>query len=211
MATNDPQATRTARASPDSLDLTSPATEPLAPERPRTPEPSRAPLDLFRTLDDRLIRLLRRNGIMLLRVVLGGVFFWFGALKLAGVSPAASLVAKTLPFLPAEPTVFAMGVVEVLIALGLLSGWAIRVTLFLFLFQMLGTLLPLITLPETVYEGGNPLRLSLLGEFVLKNFVLISAGLVVLSASPTAREEERGRDTVRRKPDRGTRSPDEDE
>ena len=164
-------------------------------------------MDRFRALDNRLIQLLRRNGIVLLRVVLGGVFLWFGALKLAGVSPAASLIAKTLPFLPAGPTVFAMGVVEVLIALGLFSGWAIRVTLFLFLVQMLGTLLPLIALPDTVYESGNPLRLSLLGEFVLKNFVLISVGLVVLSASPTAREEELGRDTVRRRPDRATQSP----
>ncbi len=139
--------------------------------------------------------------------MLGVVFFWFGALKLAGLSPAASLIAKTLPFLPAEPTVFAMGLIEVLIAVGLLSGWAIRVTLFLFVFQMVGTFVPLIALPDTVYEGGNPLRLSLLGEFVLKNFVLISAGLVILSASP-AREQERRRDTARRKPSRATQSPD---
>ena len=179
-----------------------------SPARERLHESERSPAG--HTFDDRLIQLLRRNGIVVLRVVLGVVFLWFGALKLADVSPAASLIAKTVPFLPAEPTVFAMGIVEVLIALGLLSGWAIRVTLLLFVFQMLGTLIPLIALPEVVYEEGNPLRLSLLGEFVLKNFVLISAGLVILSASP-AREQERRRDTAGRKPARATQSPDVDE
>ncbi len=167
-------------------------------------------MDRFRTLDDRLIRALRHNGILLLRVVVGGVFLWFGALKLADASPAAPLIAKTVPFLPATPTVLALGVVEVLIGLGLLTGWAIRVTLLLFLVQMLGTLIPLIALPETVYEAGNPFRLSLVGEFLLKNFVLISAGLVIVSGSPTAREdreEERGGETLRRSPDRATRSP----
>ncbi len=169
------------------------------------------PPSSLRRLDERFIRLLRGNAIRLLRVVLGVVFLWFGALKLADVSPAAPLIAKTLPFLPAKPTVYVLGVVEVLIGLGLLSGWAIRLTLLLFLPQMLGTLIPLITLPDTVFEAGNPLRLSLAGEFVLKNFVLISAGLVILSASPTARDEERGRDTLKKKPDRATRSPSESE
>ena len=80
-------------------------------------------------------------------------------------------------------------------------------TLLLFVVQMLGTLIPFVTLPGTVFEAGNPLRLSLAGEFVLKNFVLISAGLVILSATPTARDEDRGRDTLKKKPDRATRSP----
>ena len=85
------------------------------PDRPQDPAPSAtsnaawAPLGRVRTLDDRLVRLLRRNGIALLRAVLGVVFLWFGALKLTDVSPAAPLVEKTVPFLPAEPLVYGLG------------------------------------------------------------------------------------------------------
>jgi hypothetical protein len=44
---------------------------------------------------------------------------------------------------------------------------------------MLGTFLTLVILPERSFQGGNPLLLGVLGEFVVKNLVLIAAGLVV--------------------------------
>lgn len=109
------------------------------------------------------------------------VFVWFGALKIFGVSPVADLVAKTLFFLPPKVAVTGMGIVEVVIGIGLLGAWAMRLTLSLFFAQLAGTFLTMIVRPGLVFRGGNPLVLTSDGEFIIKNLVLISAGLVILS------------------------------
>lgn len=66
--------------------------------------------------------------------------------------------------------------------LGLLFGVALRVVLFLFWLQLAGTFLVLVVRPDLAFQGGNPFLLTTLGEFVIKNLVLIAAGLVVGSA-----------------------------
>jgi putative oxidoreductase len=140
--------------------------------------------------DDRLIGFVQRNSIVWLRIALALVFFWFGALKLLGVSPVADLVARALPFLPPEIAVRLMGVLEALIALGLLTGWAIRVTMLLFFAQMAGTFLILVLEPSLSFQHGNPLLLTTMGEFVVKNLVLITGGLVVAGRITPARPRE---------------------
>jgi len=44
--------------------------------------------------------------------------------------------------------------------------------------QMAGTFLPLVLLPSVVYEG-SVVRLTLEGQYIVKNVVLIAAALVV--------------------------------
>jgi uncharacterized membrane protein YkgB len=140
------------------------------------------PARLYRTvsqLDLRATAFMARHGIQFLRVSLAIVFIWFGALKLVGRSPVADLVAGTLPWFLPEPTVIAIGVLEVLIGLGLLFRVALRATLLLFWLQMGGTFLVLVMQPGRAFQGFNPLLLTTEGEFVIKNLILISAGLVV--------------------------------
>lgn len=144
-----------------------------------------------RRFDEAAIRLARRFGVRSLRIALGVVFLWFGALKIAGASPVADLVADTVPVLADRTAVIVVGVIEVLVGAGLITGWAIRVTLGLFFAQLLGTFLVLIVFPNRSFEAGNPLRLTVLGEFVVKNLVLLGAGVVVAAATiPRARRGE---------------------
>ncbi len=57
----------------------------------------------FEAVDTAITRWMARNGVSILRVALGVVFVWFGALKLVpGISPAEDLVRATVPFLPGE-------------------------------------------------------------------------------------------------------------
>jgi putative oxidoreductase len=56
--------------------------------------------------------------------------------------------------------------------------------------QMLGTFLVFLLLPEVAFQDGNPLKLTVEGEFVLKNLVLLSAAMVV------GAEVDRSRGTV---------------
>jgi putative oxidoreductase len=144
-----------------------------------------APVD---RIDRRVVAFLERWGIHFLRVSLGLVFVWFGALKIFRVSPVADLVARTVYWVDPDWFVPVLGGVEVLIGVGLLVGRFLRTVLALFWLQMLGTFLVLILQPEVAFQRGNPLLLTVEGEFVVKNLVLLSAGMVVGS---TVRRRQR--------------------
>ena len=122
---------------------------------------------------------MRRYGVLALRIALGIVFIWFGLLKVVGASPVSGLVASIAYWFPPDWVVRGLGVVEVLVGLGLITGFAIRVVLGLFFLQMTGTFLVFVLRPDVAFQDGNPLLLSVEGEFVLKNLVLIAAGMVV--------------------------------
>jgi uncharacterized membrane protein YkgB len=137
------------------------------------------PNTLWQRLDQGMIRFMQAHGVRLLRVALGLVFIWFGLLKVIGKSPVADLVARTVYWMPPDFFVPFLGTWEILVGCGLLFAVALRFTLFLFWLQMAGTFLVLLLRPEVAFQGGNPLLLTTEGEFVIKNLVLIAAGLVV--------------------------------
>lgn len=140
-----------------------------------------------RELDRRIGGFLRRWSIPALRVSLGIVFIWFGALKVFDVTPVADLVASTVYWFDADWVVPALGVFEIAVGLGLLFKVALRLVLAAFALQMVGTFLVLIVLPEVAFEDGNPLLLTVEGEFVIKNLVLLTAGMVVGATIPAGR------------------------
>jgi len=127
------------------------------------------------------------HGLMLMRVALGVVYLWFGALKLVpGLSPAESLAGRTLEVItfgviPSGTAVLLLGVFETLIGLGLLIGIWMRLTLGLLLVHMLGTLTPLGLFPAETFEVF-PFAPTLEGQYIIKNAVLI-AGAIILGAT----------------------------
>ena len=127
-----------------------------------------------------MVRFMSTHGVRLLRLSLAITFIWFGMLKVTGASPVYDLVAHTVYWVSPEFFVPFLGVWEVVVGLGLLFAVAIRLTLLLFWLQLAGTFLVLILRPDIAFQQGtNPLLLTTEGEFVIKNLVLISAGLVV--------------------------------
>jgi putative oxidoreductase len=143
---------------------------------------------------DRNVRqLLGRASPMLLRISLGIVFVWFGALKVAGVSAVGGLVAATVPLLDSAWFVPVLGVVEIVVGVAFATGRLLRVVLPVFAAHMAGTFLVLITLPDVAFQGANPLVLTAVGEFVVKNLVLLTAGLVVASGDKPLRTRAGGR------------------
>jgi uncharacterized membrane protein YkgB len=137
------------------------------------------PVPALDRIDRRVVAFLSRWSIPFLRVALGVVFVWFGALKIWRISPVAELVSRTVYWVDPDWFVPALGVVEVIIGLGLLIGIGLRLILFVFGAQMIGTALVFVVLPEVAFQRGNPLLLTVEGEFVVKNIVLIAAGMVV--------------------------------
>jgi uncharacterized membrane protein YphA (DoxX/SURF4 family) len=160
----------------------------------------------FDRLDRRITAALAAVSIPAVRIALGVVFIWFGALKLApGLSPAADLAGRTIEQLsfglvPAEVAVPVLGIWEVLIGLGFLVGRFLRATLLLLALQMLGTVTPLVLFPAETFTEF-PIAPTLEGQYIIKNAVVVAAAMVVgatvrggrLSAEPVdAREQVAG-------------------
>ena len=133
----------------------------------------------WQRVDAAMVGFMAAWGIRLLRICLGVVFIWFGALKVSGHSPVVALVAAVVPWFPPDVFVPVLGGWEILVGAGLFFRIALRLTLLLFWAQMAGTFLVLLLRPDIAFQHGNLLLLTTEGEFVIKNLVLISAGLVV--------------------------------
>ena len=133
----------------------------------------------FDKLDRFITRWTAQHGLLIMRVGLGLTFFWFGALKLIpGLSPAEELVRNTVYFVDPDLFLPVLAVWEMLIGLGLIFGKFMRITLLLLFLQMPGTALPLLILPDITWTVF-PVGLTLEGQYIVKNMVLIGAGLVL--------------------------------
>lgn len=138
----------------------------------------------FQRIDMSITRWMASNGIRLLRISMGIIFFWFGMLKFfEGLSPAESLATRTIDMLSfgligPELVRYGLATWEVLIGIGLMFKWFLRETLLLMFLQMLGTLTPIALLPAEVFTIF-PYGLTLEGQYIFKNLVIIAAGLVV--------------------------------
>lgn len=135
-------------------------------------------------LDRRITVALAAVAVPTLRIAVGIVFTWFGALKLVpGLSPAAELATRTIETLtlglvPPAVSLPVLAAWEVLIGLGLLSGRFLRATLLLLVAQMAGTLTPLILFPDQTWQVFL-VAPTLEGQYIIKNLVLVSAAMVV--------------------------------
>lgn len=124
------------------------------------------------------------HGLKILRVCLGIVFVWFGALKFFhGLSSAEIIAGRTilkLTFGLVKPPVSLpiLACWECSIGLGLLFKRWMSFTLVLLYFQMIGTMLPLFFFPHETFTS-NVLVPTLLGQYIIKNLVLLSSGIVI--------------------------------
>jgi uncharacterized membrane protein YphA (DoxX/SURF4 family) len=141
-------------------------------------------VQLFKTVDVKLTRWMARYSVMILRVGLGIVFLWFGVLKFfPDLSPAEELATKTIQTLTfgiVQPQLALpmLATLETLIGLGLIAGKFMRITLLLLLFQMIGTVTPLFLFPAETFTQF-PYAPTLEGQYIIKNIVLVAAGLVI--------------------------------
>jgi uncharacterized membrane protein YkgB len=129
------------------------------------------------SLDASIIQFFRRISIQTARVGLFVVFFWFGALKVIGQSPASGLVQslfeRTVPIMPFATFIILFGLYECLIGVLFLIRGAERIVIPLLLLHMITTFLPLMFLPEVTWSGFFVPTLE--GQYIIKNLVIIAA------------------------------------
>src|SRR4051794_36006237 len=126
---------------------------------------------------------ISHNAFTCLRISLGIIYFWFGVLKFfPGLSPAETLAAKTIShlsfgYVPSFISLRLLATWECTIGIGFIISRNMRMILLLFFLQMPGTFLPLIFFPHETW--ANLFVPTLEGQYIIKNLVLISSGLVV--------------------------------
>ncbi|WP_243761681.1 DoxX family protein [Streptomyces sp. YIM 98790] len=146
---------------------------------PRSPSPPVAP-----PRAGRLAALCRRHSVAALRMLMGLLFLYFGGMKLIpAASPAEEMAGRTMEaitfgLVPAAVSLPLLGVLEVLIGTGLVTGLLPRLTLTVFFVHMSGTFLALAVLAGEMWSDAGPFP-TLPGQYVLKNLVLLAAGVVI--------------------------------
>ncbi len=127
---------------------------------------------------------LVRHSITALRISLGTVFLAFGVVKyFPGVSPAENLTITnlrilTFGWLPDHVGILLTATLECLIGLSLLLGRGLRVTVYLLAVELLGILSPLVLLTGRLFSGPYHAP-TLEGQYVLKDLILVAAGMVI--------------------------------
>lgn len=121
------------------------------------------------------------------RLTLAGFFLWFGALKAAGYKSATSIIAHTVYFTSPEVMVPILGFWEMAIGACLIIYPLVRLALFLLAIRLLGTIFALILHADICFVEF-PLVPSFEGQYLVKDFLLFAAALVI---GGTIREEKR--------------------
>lgn len=123
----------------------------------------------------------RKHALFLLRISMAIIYLWYGLLKIFDISPVEELVYRATHWIGVKDFVFVLGVWEVLIGLCLFIKKFNRLGLVLLFLQFPGTFLPLFLNPEDCFTA-IPYGLTLEGQYVFKNLVLVSVGLVLVGA-----------------------------
>ncbi len=136
---------------------------------------------------DTIFTITQRASYPFLRIAMGVVLLWIGALKFVDPSSVVGLLGASLSFLAFNEFVYLLGIAEVTLAVLLFLNIGVKYVGLALVGLFSGTLLIFVIAPMVAYgDAGFPL-LALPGEFLLKDLVLMAAS-VTLSAMAYSRE-----------------------
>ena len=154
------------------------------------PKTKRTPLA---TLDLQVIAIFKKIFIPLARIALFIVFFWFGFLKLAGMSPAGPL-AEALTVRTVGLELFGilftiLAIVECLIGILFLIPKAVRVVIPFLFIHMLIVCAPLVLVADLTWSA--PFVPTLEGQYIIKNIVIVALAFgIAAHTEPLAFQKE---------------------
>ncbi len=138
--------------------------------------------DLIQKIDYKIITLFQKLEVPLARTAIFIVYFWFGFLKILGLSPATPLVRalfeKTIPFPNLFPIFYTFfSLFEVAIGVLFIIRGLERLAVFFLGIHLITTILPLIFLPHLTWQAI--LVPTLEGQYILKNILIAASAIVV--------------------------------
>ncbi len=135
----------------------------------------------LRILDIELIHFFKKIYLPIVRIGLFTIFFWFGILKVLGLSPASELVQRlyenTIHFASFNSFLIGFGIFECIVGILFLIKGLERIVIPLLFIHMITTFGPLLFLREETWQSF--LVPTLEGQYIIKNIVLIACGIVI--------------------------------
>jgi uncharacterized membrane protein YkgB len=133
----------------------------------------------IQTIDLKLITFFKKSFEPLARFGLFVVFFWFGILKVIGLSPASGVVQRlfehTIPFMSFHTFLVGFGAFECVIGILFLIKGFERIVIPLLFIHMITTFGPLVYLPDEAWQKF--LVPTLEGQYIIKNLVIIATAI----------------------------------
>lgn len=132
-------------------------------------------------IDTKFIEFSKKACVPMARFGLFVVFFWFGSLKVAGLSPASGLVQalfeETIPWISFSTFIILFGLFECLIGVLFLIRGFERIAIILLFSHMVTTFMPLFCLTQVTWSGFMTPTLE--GQYIIKNLLIIAAALTI--------------------------------
>ncbi len=131
------------------------------------------------SFDLKIIHFFRKISMPVARFGLFVVFFWFGILKVFGLSPATPLVQAlfehTISFMPFSTFIILFGLFECLIGILFIFKGYERIVIPLLFIHMITTFMPLLLLPSETWQAFMVPTLE--GQYIIKNLVIIATAI----------------------------------
>ncbi|HMI09356.1 MAG TPA: hypothetical protein VK497_03060 [Candidatus Saccharimonadales bacterium] len=145
----------------------------------------------YEAIDLRVVAFFKKTYIPMARISIFLVFFWFGLIKILGLSPASllaeALTAKTVGMQYFDTLFIVLAVLECIIGLLFLFPKMTRVVIPLLLFHMVIVCSPLVLVPE--YTWQSPFVPTLEGQYIIKNAVVVAVAIgIAASTRPLTRK-----------------------
>lgn len=134
--------------------------------------------------DTKLITFFRKISMPVARMSLFVLYFWFGVLKVIGLSPASGVVERLFDqtlgsFISFGLFIILFGLFECLIGVLFLIPRATQIALALFAVHIVTTAGPLLLLSGEIWTGF--LVPTLEGQYIIKNIALIAVAISIMA------------------------------
>jgi len=140
----------------------------------------------YQQIDLKVIGFFKRTFVPFARIAIFLVFFWFGLIKLIGVSPASplaeALTAKTVGMQYFDILFITLSIVECVIGVLFLFPKLTRIVIPLLLLHMVLVCSPLVLVPELTWQA--PLVPTLEGQYIIKNAVVVAVAIGIAASTP---------------------------
>lgn len=144
-------------------------------------------------IDLKTIEFFKRIHIPVARFSIFLIFFWFGIIKLLGLSPASplaeALTAQTVGMQHFDTLFVLLSLIECVIGILFLFPKMTRIVVPLLLAHMALVCSPLVLLPGMIWQA--PFVPTLEGQYIIKNAVVVAVAIgIAASAQPLGKSRK---------------------
>lgn len=147
----------------------------------------------YERLDSWVINTSRKIYMPLARVAFFVIFFYFGILKVLGLSPASplaeALTANTIGMQYFDVSFMILAILECIIGVLFLLPKATRIVIPLLFIHMAVVCSPLVLVPGQVWSGF--LIPSLEGQYIIKNIALVAIAIGIAAHTTPVKSKKR--------------------